>query len=292
LWYFYSNPNEIYFMKKLLLFPLLTALVLASCDVIDDPFGSNGPIVPIDTTTVLRKILIEEFTGHRCNNCPDAAAEIKALQASSFGNQIIAVGIHAGPSNFTGTNPNYPTDFTTLEGNEWASFFGLFGLPIGMVSRDQYGASSVTHLRRFEDWGGIANDLRTLPAALKIELEATLSNDSTSVIAQVDLRTLQNLDNHHKLVVLLIENEVVSPQTMPDYSRNVNYKHMFVFRKTFNTAWGEPAFEAGVGTGATFSKQLTLLMDPNWVPANCQIIAYVYDEITQEVKQAEIVDLK
>jgi hypothetical protein len=289
--YFYSTDKFGRFMKKFYLLPLILATTLFSCDVIDDPFGGATPIDPIDTTTVKRKILIEEFTGHRCNNCPSAATEIKTLQASGFGDQIIAVAIHAGPSNFTGTNPNYPTDFTTPEGEEWATYFGLFGLPIGMVSRAQYSSTTTLHLKRYEDWGGLANDLRSLPAEIKITLAASLSADSTSTTADVQISTLEELDNNHKLVVLLMENNIVSPQTMPDYTRNTSYNHMFVFRKTFNTAWGEPVFEAGVGTGETFTKQLSLPMDTNWVPANCQIIAYVYDEVTQEVKQAEIVDL-
>lgn len=277
-------------MKKSYFLSFAAALALFSCDVIDDPFGGGNPIDPIDTTTVKRKILIEEFTGHRCNNCPDAVKEIKTLQASAFGDQIVAVAIHAGPSNFTGTNPNYPTNFTTPEGDEWATFFGLFGLPIGMISRDGFTPTSTTHLRRYEDWGGIANDLRNLPAEIKIELSASLTAD-TFATAQVNLTTLAELNNNHNLVVMLIENNIVSPQTMPDYTRNVNYNHMFVFRKTFNTTWGEQVFEDGVGANTTANKQLNLSLDRAWDPNNCQIIAYVYDVVTQEIKQTEIVDL-
>lgn len=287
--YFYGYVISLS-MKQSFLLPLFSLFVLASCDVIDNPFGTTGPVVPVDTTVVLRKILIEEFTGHRCNNCPTAASEIKALQTTAFGNQIIAVGIHAGPSNFTGTNPNYPINFTTAEGEEWATFFGLIGLPSGMVSRYGYSSSSTAHLSLFAAWGGIANDLRTLPADVKIELAASYNNND--VVADVKLTTLKALSNRHKLVVLLIENKIVSPQTMPDYTRNIDYEHMFVFRQTFNGAWGEPAFEDGAGASTNFSKQLALPLNAAWVTANCQIIAYVYDERTLEIKQAEIVDLE
>ena len=73
-------------MKKLLTLTLII-LCIASCDKIEPPY-SSGNTNPIDTTSVKRNILIEDFTGHTCPNCPAAAAELETIH-SIYGNQII-----------------------------------------------------------------------------------------------------------------------------------------------------------------------------------------------------------
>ncbi|MGB2413658.1 MAG: hypothetical protein ACPH9Q_08035, partial [Schleiferiaceae bacterium] len=62
---------------------LLLSLMTTQCDVIDQPFKNGGPQ---DTTSTaqLRNVLIEDFTGHRCKNCPKASKEIEAL-VDAFG---------------------------------------------------------------------------------------------------------------------------------------------------------------------------------------------------------------
>ena len=50
---------------------------ITSCDIIDEPYREK---TTQDTTkTVKRKILLEEFTGFRCKNCPHAAETIHSL---------------------------------------------------------------------------------------------------------------------------------------------------------------------------------------------------------------------
>jgi hypothetical protein len=83
----------------------------------------------------------------------------------------------------------------------------------------------------------------------------------------------------------------VSPQRMPDYSRNPDYVHMFVFRKSFNGLWGDAAFANGDLPGETWEEDLSIPLEPDWNVANCNIIAYVYNERTMEIMQAEQVSL-
>ena len=77
---------------------LLLSLMTTQCDVIDQPFKNGGPQ---DTTSTaqLRNVLIEDFTGHRCKNCPKASKEIEALVDAFGADRIIGLAIHAGPGN-------------------------------------------------------------------------------------------------------------------------------------------------------------------------------------------------
>ena len=79
------------FLLSLGIFTLL--FMTPSCDVIDQPFKGN--IQDTTSTQQQRNVLIEDFTGHRCKNCPKASKAIEAL-VDAYGSRIIGLAIHAG----------------------------------------------------------------------------------------------------------------------------------------------------------------------------------------------------
>ena len=79
-------------MKKYLVL-LSSILIITSCDVEDGPF-----ITDYDSyVNPEKKVLIEDFTGHLCPNCPDAARELDAIH-DIYGDQIIGMAIHVSKS--------------------------------------------------------------------------------------------------------------------------------------------------------------------------------------------------
>ena len=113
-------------MKKLIYLSII--LLLAACDKIDNPIpvvqGNTAGLCTAPTfapnTYNKRNVLVEDFTGHYCNNCPGAAYSIDTIKAN-LGKQLIAVGIHvteqfAGPK--SAEAPKYQTDFRTEGGTE------------------------------------------------------------------------------------------------------------------------------------------------------------------------------
>ena len=68
-----------------IVFASLWVLLLNACDYVDREVVKNygkEDVAPIDTTVSedtteirIRKILVEDFTGHTCPNCPKAATE-------------------------------------------------------------------------------------------------------------------------------------------------------------------------------------------------------------------------
>jgi hypothetical protein len=84
-------------------FPVALLFVIAAffntgCEEIPPtvtPFMGETPDTVVDVTSQQRQVLIEEFTGVRCVQCPAGAAEIETLLAL-HGDQLVAVAIHAG----------------------------------------------------------------------------------------------------------------------------------------------------------------------------------------------------
>ena len=69
-------------MKKYYVLYLLI-LFLFSCETIEAPYMVENSGVSVDTSNnYIKKILIEEFTAHKCANCPSAAEQLKAIYKS------------------------------------------------------------------------------------------------------------------------------------------------------------------------------------------------------------------
>ena len=97
-------------MKKYIsLFSLI--FFITSCDVEEGPFITdyNSYVNPN------KKVIIEDFTGHKCPNCPDAAREMDAIH-NIYGDQIIGMAIHV--SSFAKPYPSpFIYDFRTQRGD-------------------------------------------------------------------------------------------------------------------------------------------------------------------------------
>ena len=132
-------------MKKILSILAVSFLMMGmvACDVIDeqDYIKNNGgttppeqpgePVEPGETGdfTTSKCVLLEDYTGVRCNNCP-AAGEIALNIQKQYGHSVVVLGVHSGfLSAPIGGYPN----FKTTEGDAWYSFFGFYSNPIGTI---------------------------------------------------------------------------------------------------------------------------------------------------------------
>ena len=114
-------------MKKYLAI-LSSILIITSCDIVEGPYLTDETINPIDTTTntYVKKVLVEDFTGHKCPNCPDAARELDAIH-DIYGEQIIGMAIHVSKSFArpypASQAPSFQYDFRTQWGDNWDDFY-------------------------------------------------------------------------------------------------------------------------------------------------------------------------
>ena len=98
-------------------------LILLSEQIISDGEGLLDTVYVVDSVYVADKhVLLEDFTGHKCVNCPEAA--LSAHQwAEENGHRLIIYGIHAGFYATPDATGEYTADFTCPTGNEIFSYF-------------------------------------------------------------------------------------------------------------------------------------------------------------------------
>lgn len=271
-------------MKRLFLggLALLLSSLFLQCDRVDDPLVGDGFTTPSDSgseDSLQHRVLLEEFTGVKCNNCPAATKEAKRLQAR-YGDRLILLGIHAG--NLATTDEEHPKAFRTPEGNQLFSDFSLFGVPVGFVDRMDYSSGQGSLIKNPDDWAQeVARALnRPLTAEISLQEESyDPENRQLTIQGAVKIHSdsLKNLDTY--LCVYLAENDIISAQTMGDKSVNPNYEHDHVFRGSMNSTYGK-AVDFPQDT-ADFSYTATL--DPEIVKGKLEVIAFIYNRADYQI---------
>jgi hypothetical protein len=244
-----------------------------------------------------RNVLIEDFTGHRCNNCPQAAEIIHDLQ-ETHGSRVVAIAIHAseffaGPINLP--DGPYSSDYRTSVGTDWDAEFLIsnFGLPGGMINRQNDGG--VFALGR-EQWDQkMTEALEPEPEAL-VDITHTYDSVTRLIDATIEISALTDLDNApYKLTVVLTEDSIVDWQQDNRLEPNPDiedYVHNHVLRASFNGTWGDNIGGGNALTaGQAASSNQTLTLDAEFVDRHCNIVAFIYRDDTKEVIQAQYVHL-
>lgn len=233
----------------------LAAVGIASCDPISeaDRFTESADINPD------KKVLVEEFTGQFCPNCPLghlALGNIKAL----YGKNAVIVSIHAGDQAFD--DPDY--GLMTPEGNAYANPYGMDAYPFAVVNRN---AGNVMSDR--SQWqGAVFNAARMAPLA-DLGLTAHVEENGIVIESRLSAR-FSNLSAYYQLWVT--ENGIIALQNN-EGEYIADYVHDHVYRASVNGIGGE---------AVTLTEQETELthrigLDGRWNPENLNVVAFIYD---------------
>jgi hypothetical protein len=239
-----------------------------------------------------RNVLVEDYTGHTCGNCPRAAEVLHDLEAT-YGSRIVPLAVHVGFFAAVQNNADgsYATDFKTLAGNEWNTTFGnsAQGLPNGMINRRQEGGGFP---QSYTAWAAqVANLLEMEPDA-SIGIEVAYEESTRTLDVDVDVTAFNDLNSGpYNIIVCLTEDSVIDWQkdydpALPEENLE-HYVHMHVLRNNFNGTWGAQVGSGNLAAGSVNSVNYSMVLDANWVAKNCHVVAFVYQTGSKEVLQAD-----
>lgn len=284
-------------MKKkisyLLVFALISAAAWMSCQKIDEPLviidQRDFPELPDDTTggedtlnnfittfVDFKQVLLEDFTGHLCVNCPEAAGLAHEL-AEDLDHKLIIYAVHAG--NFAEPVPGteLSADFRTSVGNELNSNYTIFANPLALIDRTEFNG---LHQIFKDDWETVVMSELQKPNTVNLRLSNSWYPDLHVVSVDVETEFVTPPDGQYKLVVFIVEDSIVAPQlnNNPQIGADTIYEyvHRNILRDAVSPTYGYFLGDNGtVTTGQIYSKQYTYPVNSEWVTRNCRIIAYV-----------------
>lgn len=265
-------------------FAVFMLSVFSGCDIIEPPYTTDHSQDNGNGGEQVRKVLLEEFTGHHCPNCPEGSAMAKDLQ-SYYGDRLVIMSIHAGW--FARVTPDaFNYDFTTPEGDAFYDFFGISQNPIGMVNRKPYEASL---LLTPAAWAEAIEDIIHQEPEFNIQIASQPITGQASFAVDVDVAALINSDETFYLSAFIIEDYIIKPQKTnnPEYPDGVipDYAHMHVLRKGINGTWGERLSDGSIHAGEQFLHTYNVSLNSDWVPEHCSVIAFVYHYPSREIMQ-------
>jgi len=235
------------------------SFLMTSCYSSDD-VPESSIVEPSEFT---QKLLLEDYTGTWCPNCPRAARAIES--AVAINDRFIPIGIHF----YKNSDPEeMQNEFSSAIVNE---YYPLGGFPIVALNRQET-VWAGDYL--FSTLEAMLN--RYAPVGLAINSSLT----GNAITAQVNVGFVEEtttVDNY-KLVVFLLESGMVYPQQ--DGGEEVeDYGHENVLRYSFTNVFGD-ALPNQVTANHRYSKDFTAIELPVNIENtnNLKLVAFVLDK--------------
>ncbi|MFZ4398385.1 MAG: Omp28 family outer membrane lipoprotein [Bacteroidales bacterium] len=265
--------KNIYFV-----FLFLSSVIILSCDKVDEPYTSAVPA----KDWYGKRILLEDYTGHTCINCP-AAAAVAANIKTLYGDKVIIISVHADYF-AKPVLPEFPEDFRTTAGEIWYKFFGFLGNPYGMINRK--GFTNSTQILGPGAWAAKVGSIMTELPEVEISVAPIYDSTTKTLTGNVKTKFLKTIRKKLKLQIVLTEDSIVAPQkdgniTVP------NYIHRHMMRGAINGSWGSVLTDGLNNTPieTELSQNILFTFDSSWKSKHCTVVAFVYDADTYEILQ-------
>ncbi len=266
-----------------------------SCDKIEEPFKEIVDVTPVDTSNTttrvyVKRVMVEDFTGHKCTYCPAAHRELDDLIAV-YGSKIVPLTIHAG--DFTGLDAEFITDFTTTEGTAIYTDFQVGSTPKGLVDRTIYDGNLSLF---FSAWGAaIQQQLADTLIKVGVFIENSYNDANRELTSEISVEFFDNYSDTLSLAVYYLQDSIIAPQIDGAQYPNDHvhdYEHKHVLRGSLSGTYGEEIISGIITKNQIIEKTYKLTLDSEFNEDKCTIVAFVLDTETKEILNVEELEFK
>jgi hypothetical protein len=215
----------------------------------------------------VKRVLIEDYTGTWCGNCPRVSHAIELARAQS--EFIVPVGIHRSSSNpADAAYDPYNFDSSALE-----AVLNMSGYPKALLNR-------MTRWQPLEQ--NNITQVINLTQGDNPKLGLSMSNQvtTTNITLDVNIKFSQDFENL-KLVVYVLENGLIYDQVnyTPFYGGLpyiTNFEHEHVLKSCLTPLFGEPIASEETKVGNTYTKSFSISIPSNIANSNnIEFVAFV-----------------
>lgn len=297
----------------IILFSALVLLSLSCKEVYDNPIQKT-PAAILDTTflnsntlnQMPKKVLVEEFTGVKCSNCPDGHVVLKTLQ-DKYKEKMIPISVH---SYFLGSPYGDEQNLTNKFAQSIWNLLGGSEKPTAGIDRIANGSSKNNFPRT--DWDTKIADRLTIPSVANIIDSIFFDNIRQKYIYQAKIEFTQESSEQLALAVAFTQNKIIATQ-LKGTTEIEDYEHEHVLRYMFTDIKGDALLFANGVTkyekGRTYIKQfeidVTKIRDKDGngtldseelkniiTLENCEVVAFLTKINNNNVVQASVLKVK
>ena len=277
--------------------------ILSACLFSCEEVGPNinlgkGSKALADTTYIespvqaaeVKRVLMEEFTGVQCVNCPAGHVIIQTLK-NTFGEQLIAVGYH---TDFLGEPYSFSTeDFRTDQATAVQDYLVFDGYkPAAAFDRVAFDGNQTSLLYPRNSWNNRMQQQLTKAAPVNIVLANTFDATTRKLTVALELHYTQDVAEAQKISLLLTESGMQQPQLNVGNVVDTAYTHFDVERVFLTNVLGDD-LNTTTEAGRVIRRIYETTLNANWKPENIHAVGFVHLFGTKrEVLQAKEIAIK
>lgn len=235
----------------------------------------------LEEITPVRNVLLMDFTGQGCVNCPEAQSIMHDL-IKQYDNAVIGVSIHGGAKAVSVDNTDFDKNRICLmikEGDEINQAFNIQSWPYGAVDHINDPDAAINS----SQWASAVRRALTIPAGADIKVEAKIVGDNI----EVNTKILSDKDRNAALQIWVVEDHIISMQATPN-GIVTDYEHNDVLRYVqYPVREGKPMhLNADSNVEDQCSIEVKYTDKERWNRDNLSIVAFVFEgtEILQTVR--------
>lgn len=261
--------------KILALAALPVALMTVSCDNIEEGPGRYEQKDRIESN---RRVLVMEFTGQQCPNCPLGAQTLQNIH-EAYPENIITVGLH--PFNHILTNP-LGTNDPGLRSEEATVMFNYYrpeGFPCAVFDGTIMDMSTGSWNKYFRQ------ELIKAPE-VDITLNANFNDKTRKLDVHYEIEYINNISDATNIQLWITESGIISPQINngnPPLIVDYNNKH--VLRTSLTGEWGESLGKSHKN-GEVVRGEVSYDVPKEWNAEECHVVAFVQRPSDKYIFQA------
>lgn len=247
------------------------ALTFTACDNVD----KDDRYIDMGEITAERAVLLEDFTGQDCKNCPLAHEVIEGLEEQYGTDKFIAVSIHCGDMAISTEDTSFEDGFVglmTRQGQTIMTSYGIDSWPKGVIN----GGSPMD----YPNWADAVRAALEQPTDIKLDLKVSFDKTAAQngkINMQAEI--LSSSAREVNVQFWITENGIVAEQKLHNSSYNEEYVHNNVFRAAvYRPIKGEPvSLEADIAKTVDANIDVRWTDTEHWVADNLYVIAIVSD---------------
>ncbi|MDE6695095.1 MAG: Omp28 family outer membrane lipoprotein, partial [Bacteroidales bacterium] len=224
-----------------------------------------------------RYVLLEDFSGAKCVNCPRAVGQAHNL-TEFYGDNVIVVAYYPQLGNITEPYPNSP-DLRTEVAQTYATYYAVPQLPNGLVNR-------TGGLKDYKAWASAVTGF-ILDSTNYARLSGKAWRGEGEVNVEIEGGFVESYNRAGEIGILamVIEDSIVAEQLTPT-GRNAGYVHNHVFRMLFSDVWGDKVLNEKPEKGTEFAQTYRATVSEAWRSEKLSVVAALVNMRSREVIQA------